>query len=613
MKKFISVFIATILLNGYFAYAQPRTLNGSNFQGATLPLTTPAGISQLQVQGRLFTQNAQNIPAGTQITGSFAANARWNSMGNLPAGTQTLNGFRTQTDGRALAWGHSIPNAGTVSNGFIEWIGNNATGVGVTPGSLEFRYAVSPTSAAPIKLFQMDPPTLIAPSFAYAARDASVGQLQNGAFGSFGATDIWSATGRVVTPNFETYGARQQYNGRTLITGLLRNNLTSETKTVIDFGSNSSAAGVGSVLFQFRTFTNATNAGSYTNIFQSSNKFNNMVVAEREYFNLNSSQFKFSVFDGGTTVDASATAVNFVERHNNYNVTDGIRIVNGNETRYGSVAAVTGDVSNSAAGVSYAVLGITDGNYTGGFADNPWAGYFIGRVGYTGNLVFVSDKKFKKEINDEISIMDKIKQLSPKNYFFDTQKNKNMAFSGKLQHGFISEELEKVFPELVEEGYAPSTSTNAKTNGKPEVYKGVNYVGLIPILTKAIQEQQNEIDLLKKQVASLQNTETFVVNKVTTPAEKEILDNKAFMLAQNVPNPFTQNTIIKYSLPNASDRAAIVIFNLNGALIQQFNLPMAKGTNQITVNGGSLTAGKYIYSLLVNGEEVISKTMVLTK
>ena len=53
-------------------------------------------------------------------------------MGNIdiPGATQVLNGFRTQTKGRGLTWGHSIPNpgnpnAGIVSNSFIEWIGNN--------------------------------------------------------------------------------------------------------------------------------------------------------------------------------------------------------------------------------------------------------------------------------------------------------------------------------------------------------------------------------------------------------------------------------------------------------------------------------------------------------
>jgi uncharacterized coiled-coil protein SlyX len=34
-------------------------------------------------------------------------------------------------------------------------------------------------------------------------------------------------------------------------------------------------------------------------------------------------------------------------------------------------------------------------------------------------------------------------------------------------------------------------------------YKAINYIGLIPVLTKAIQEQQTQIEELKKQLEAI--------------------------------------------------------------------------------------------------------------
>ena len=94
-----------------------------NIVSGTPPTAPVLGLSQLEVQGRLFTQNSITNPTGVQITGNFGTTARWNSMRNLNVGTggltQTLNGLRTQTNGRALAWGHTIPNGGSVSNPLI--------------------------------------------------------------------------------------------------------------------------------------------------------------------------------------------------------------------------------------------------------------------------------------------------------------------------------------------------------------------------------------------------------------------------------------------------------------------------------------------------------------
>jgi hypothetical protein len=64
--------------------------------------------------------------------------------------------------------------------------------------------------------------------------------------------------------------------------------------------------------------------------------------------------------------------------------------------------------------------------------------------------------------------------------------------------GLIAQELKKVFPELVsQEAYRPSPQKGA---GRTEAtsYQAVNYTRLVPVLLKAVQEQQTQIEQLKQ-------------------------------------------------------------------------------------------------------------------
>lgn len=610
MKRlFISFALATVIIPGAFAQQ-----NAGTVPTGVLPVTTPANISQLEAQGRAITQNFQSSPALSQITGSFDPKARWNTMGSIPAASQLLNGFRTQTDGRALAWGHSIPNGGVVSNSFIEWIGNNAIASPVRPGNLEFRYALNSTGAAAarVPIFTMAPTTtsssgVVTPSFNYAERDAFVGQLQKGTFGTFGASDIWSATGPITTPSFNIYGSRHQYGGRTINTGFTENLSTGTITALMEYGFNS-ALGLGSYIFKFRSFTDPTNPASARNVWQTSTKFNNVVFGLQDYTAVNNSQFQVSVFDGVASA-ASSTALNFVERAGLYVTGDGLNPSTG-PALVNTYAAVVGDVSgvNLAGGATrkYAILGIADGSYAGGPSSASNAAYFVGDVFYTGALIPVSDQKFKKDVNAEENIMPRLMKLQPKNYVFDTDKYRTMAFSNKLQHGLISQEVEKVFPELVVDAYAPNTSSDKNEDGKAVAYKGLNYMGLISMLLKGIQEQQLQIDELKSKLVT---TNTLVVtDKTSLPVE---IQNKAFALSQNIPNPFSENTTISYTVPSTAGKVILAIFDLNGKMLLQYNLQ--QGKNNIVVRGNTLSAGMYLYSLIADGQEVLSKKMVLTK
>ncbi len=177
-----------------------------------------------------------------------------------------------------------------------------------------------------------------------------------------------------------------------------------------------------------------------------------------------------------------------------------------------------------------------------------------------------------------------------------------------LQHGFIAQELEKVYPELVKDVLHPIfDDKNVQTGTR--TLKAVNYIGLISVLTESIKELSSEITLLKEKIATSDKTYVVNNNKNFTNDELNTIKNNGFYLGQNTPNPFRTSSVVEYSLPENENNASLLIFNLNGQTIKEYKLTQIKGA--ITIEAGTLQKGMYLYSLVSNGEEIITKKMLV--
>jgi hypothetical protein len=97
----------------------------------------------------------------------------------------------------------------------------------------------------------------------------------------------------------------------------------------------------------------------------------------------------------------------------------------------------------------------------------------------------ISDQRFKENIQDLDVGLDKIMALKPRKFDWKTGKGKDI----KNDRGFIAQEFEEVFPDLIDEWKDPAPEGE-------EPYKAVR-TDLIPVLVKAIQEQQALIQSLK--------------------------------------------------------------------------------------------------------------------
>jgi hypothetical protein len=97
----------------------------------------------------------------------------------------------------------------------------------------------------------------------------------------------------------------------------------------------------------------------------------------------------------------------------------------------------------------------------------------------------ISDQRYKENIRDLDVGLDAVMQLRPRK--FDWKEGKGQ--DTKDCRGFIAQEFEQVFPDLIDEWKDPAPEGE-------EPYKSVRQ-DLIPVLVKAIQEQQAIINDLK--------------------------------------------------------------------------------------------------------------------
>lgn len=108
-----------------------------------------------------------------------------------------------------------------------------------------------------------------------------------------------------------------------------------------------------------------------------------------------------------------------------------------------------------------------------------------------------SDIKLKENIVDATPKLDKLMQVRVVSYNF----KEDLGYESFKQIGVIAQELENVFPGLVEE----TPDRDEKGEILETTTKSVKYSVFVPMLIKAIQEQQAQIEELKSQVASLIN------------------------------------------------------------------------------------------------------------
>ena len=125
----------------------------------------------------------------------------------------------------------------------------------------------------------------------------------------------------------------------------------------------------------------------------------------------------------------------------------------------------------------------------------------IGGGNSTTNIYNPSDERLKENMVELTNGLDKIKKLKP--YSFTWKKGFDENLDGVTHYGFGANQAKTVDEKLVEKFIECDIELNGETIKDP---LRVNEKHVIPLLVKAIQEQQEQIETLKSEVAALKGS-----------------------------------------------------------------------------------------------------------
>ncbi len=238
-----------------------------------------------------------------------------------------------------------------------------------------------------------------------------------------------------------------------------------------------------------------------------------------------------------------------------------------------------------------------------GYYDKPYsvsADYIYG-----SNILYSSDKNLKKNINTLYDALPVIKKLRPVSfdYNFDYGDVEDLHIKNKLETddknrlGFVAQEVQELLPQIVLKNDADSTLC-------------IRMIDFIPLLVKGMQEQMEQIDSLKSVINEMKASDNSLKSTNTTGTDNTL--STQAKLYQNIPNPFSENTLIKCFIPAETGTARLLVFNMQGTLVKTYGI---QGRNQaeVTISGAELNPGMYIYSLVLDNREIDSKRMILTE
>lgn len=132
--------------------------------------------------------------------------------------------------------------------------------------------------------------------------------------------------------------------------------------------------------------------------------------------------------------------------------------------------------------------------------------------------VSTSDIRMKANLKEIETASDKIDYLTGYTYYKRNNliEDENSVYS--IEAGLIAQDVERVLPEAVH-----SLNNDGEPDPKGEAIKGINYNGVVALLVNAFKEQkevvnkqQEEIEILKSEIADLKAAVSALLNKPTT-------------------------------------------------------------------------------------------------
>jgi hypothetical protein len=260
----------------------------------------------------------------------------------------------------------------------------------------------------------------------------------------------------------------------------------------------------------------------------------------------------------------------------------------------------------------------------GGVAAKPGGGMWAG----------VSDRRSKSSMDDYTKGLKELMQVNPVSYVYN---GKFGTPAGQTHVGVVAQELQEVVPSMILEAkYNTATLEEEESEGYDasrfeEDFLAVDPSEFLYMLINSVKELSTENDSKDERIESLEAelaTMREAINQINAKLGNTPVDGSETKLAQqnveisgkgdvaelaqNHPNPFNENTVIKYFLPEGTTGAHMNIYTAEGKVLKTVKIQEV-GVGQVNLRANSLPAGNYMYQLVTDAGVVGSKTMVLVK
>jgi hypothetical protein len=241
----------------------------------------------------------------------------------------------------------------------------------------------------------------------------------------------------------------------------------------------------------------------------------------------------------------------------------------------------------------------------------------------SGQLINLSTSSihFKDNVENMEFDREAFLQLRPVNFRWKEY------YGGHQDVGLIAQEVAETFPALASWSHKYTHLDNGEllldTAGTPVVdttqleVSGVRYHKLPVYLLALVQGQQQELNELRQQVQQLTEQVSGCCADISGPMHRldgsdqgspeRLNDLTEFILLRNDPNPFSDYTDIKYE-HSGCGRCEVIISDMSGRIVKRIKTEGSSGTAR--VYSSEISAGLFVYSLVVDGQVVRTERMV---
>lgn len=201
------------------------------------------------------------------------------------------------------------------------------------------------------------------------------------------------------------------------------------------------------------------------------------------------------------------------------------------------------------------------------------------------------DARYRTSVQPLPYGLESVLQLSPKQFeetLCDGRRVPNI--------GLMAQDVLPIVPEAVR---PPSGQCQ---------HWSLDYSRLVPVLIAAIQQQQEQIAELRREIEQLRSNAAPTAGSPIPPVRVD-----GDWLGQNVPNPHDGTTTIPYYVPGGVGRAQLTLSDATGRLVRTIELAAREVWGSVTLDMSLLSSGTYEYSLVFDGRVIATKQMQLVK